>query len=78
MNDNDKKLLTEILKMKLSVEALNSMKLNASTNINESLHRSASASLPKNVNFGRNMEGRFALCDTPLQQPSWNIHQEKV
>ena len=59
MNDNDKKLLTEILKMKLSVEALNSMKLNASTNINESLHRSASASLPKNVNFGRNMEGRL-------------------
>jgi len=59
MNDNDLRIVTEVLKMKLSVEAISAMKLLTDTNANESYHRSASANMPKNVKFSRTMEGRL-------------------
>ncbi|CAC5362382.1 unnamed protein product [Mytilus coruscus] len=60
MNENDKHLLFEILKMKLSINALDSMTLYDNTNKNEATHRAISANLPKNVYFSRNMKGRLA------------------
>ncbi|KAK3105143.1 hypothetical protein FSP39_018102 [Pinctada imbricata] len=59
MNDNDKFLVQEILKMKLSVQALETYKLFTDTNKNEALHHAASVSMPKNNDFARNMEGRL-------------------
>ncbi|XP_071117093.1 uncharacterized protein [Haliotis cracherodii] len=58
MDDNDKHLLNEILKMKLSVEVVEQMKLYTDTQKCEAVNRSMSISLPKNVNFSRNMIGR--------------------
>lgn len=51
MNDNDLRIVTEVLKMKLSVEAISAIQLLTDTNANDSFHRSASASMPKNVKF---------------------------
>ena len=60
MERKDVLLLIEILKMKLSEDAINSMKLYDSTNKNEAVHRAISVNLPKNVNFSRNMEARLS------------------
>ena len=60
MNEQDKQLLLEILKMKLSTSAIESMKLYDNTNKNEAMHRSVSANLPKNVQWSATMEGRVA------------------
>lgn len=60
MNTKDMLLLQEILKMKLSEKAINSMKLYDTTNKNEAVHRSLSVNLPKNVNFARNMDARLS------------------
>ena len=58
MDNTDKFLLQEILKMKLSKNAINSMKMYHNTNKNEGVHRSISVNLPKNVIHSTNMEGR--------------------
>ena len=58
MNDNDKVLLLEILKMKLSVASVEQMKLYTDTQKCEAVNRALSVSLPKNVNFSATMEGR--------------------
>ena len=58
MNENDKQLLLEILKMKLSVAAVEQMKLYTDTQKCEAVNRALSISLPKNVNFSATMEGR--------------------
>ena len=58
MNENDKQLLLEILKMKLSVAAVEQMKLYTDTQKCEAVNRALSVSLPKNVNFSATMEGR--------------------
>ena len=58
MDDGDRMLIREILKMKLSKNALDSMKFNSNTQRNESFFRAVSASLPKNVNFSRNALAR--------------------
>ena len=58
MNDSDKHLLQEILKMKLSVEVVEQMKFYTDTQKCEAANRSLSVSLPKNVNFSRNYMGR--------------------
>ena len=58
MDDGDKILMREILKVKLSETALENMKFNSNTQRNESLNRAMSVSLPKNVNFSRNYEAR--------------------
>ena len=51
MNENDKHLLLEILKMKLSVAAVEQMKLYTDTQKCETVNRAFSVSLPKNVIF---------------------------
>ena len=51
MNENDKHLLLEILKMKLSVAAVEQMKLYTDTQKCEAVNRAFSVSLPKNVIF---------------------------
>lgn len=58
MDDSDKHLLHEILKMKLSVSVVEQMKLYTDTQKCEAANRSLSVSLPKNVNFSRNYIGR--------------------
>jgi len=58
MNESDEHLLQEILKMKLSVEMVDRMKLYTDTQKCEAANRSLSVSLPKNVNYSRNMIGR--------------------
>ena len=58
MDESDKDLLLEILKMKLSTASVEQMKLYTDTQKCEAVNRSLSVSLPKNVNFSRNMEGR--------------------
>ncbi|CAG2195328.1 unnamed protein product [Mytilus edulis] len=60
MDEKDKLLLQEILKMKLSEQALNSMKLYDTTNKNEGVHRALSVNLPKNVIHSRGMQARLA------------------
>lgn len=58
MSKNDKKLLKEIIKMKLGLENIEMFKFKFNTNKNEAIHRGYSASLPRNVNFSRNVLGR--------------------
>lgn len=58
MNDTDRYLLEEVLKMKLSEAALEKTKLNTTTQKCESFNRTLGASLPKNVNYSRNHRGR--------------------
>ena len=67
MNENDKmlvvellkmKLVVELLKMKLSLSAVEQMKLYTDTQKCEASNDSLSVSLPKNVNFSRTMPGR--------------------
>lgn len=60
MTDKDKDLMLEIVKMWLSEEAFMDMRLNTDTQKNEAVNRSLSVSLPKNVNFSRNLPGRVA------------------
>ena len=60
MTENDEQIVMEILKMKLSVEAMELLKLGTSTQKCEALNRSISVSLPKNVNFSKNVTGRLA------------------
>ena len=60
MNENDKRLVHELLKMRLSIEALDMLKLNSSTQKCESTNRSINIGLPKNVNYSRNIKGRLA------------------
>ena len=58
LDANDAKLLLEILKVRLSLEAVEKVKFYTSTQKCEAVNRSLSVSLPKNVNFSRNVFGR--------------------
>ena len=58
MTSDDKTILEELIKLRISVTALDSTKLNSNTNRNEGDNQALSASLPKNVNFGRNASAR--------------------
>ena len=60
MEDSDEHLLREILKIKLSEASIQQMRLGTSTQKCEAVNRSISVSLPKNVNYSKNMEGRLA------------------
>jgi hypothetical protein len=62
MNSADLTEVTEILKMKLGEHGLMKMKFNSNTQKCEAANRGASVSLPKNVNYSRNMEPRLASC----------------
>ena len=58
MTDTDRATLRNLINIRLGVRALEMTKLCMNTNRNEGLNRSLSASLPKNVNFSRNVTGR--------------------
>ena len=58
MNENDKSLLLEILKMKLSVASVEQMKLYIDTQKCQAINRITIVSLPKNVSFSATMVGR--------------------
>jgi hypothetical protein len=78
MNDKDKHLLQEILKMKLSISALDEMKLGTSTQKCEAVNRSISVSLPKNVNYSRNVHGRLSSTIHRLNNGLCNSAVEKL
>lgn len=59
-NDNDKRLIAELLEMKLSVGALEQMRFFSNTNKCEYVNKVISSCLPKNKNFSRNATGRTA------------------
>ena len=58
MTSADRITLRRILQLRLGGNALALTKLCLNTNRNEGLNRGLSASLPKNVNFSRNVKGR--------------------
>ena len=58
MTENDKEILLEITKIKLSLEAAEWMKLNTDTQKCESVNRSFSVTVPKTVNYSRNFGDR--------------------
>ena len=58
MTSADRITLRRILQLRLGGNALALTKLYLNTNRNEGLNRGLSASLPKNVNFSRNVKGR--------------------
>lgn len=58
INDDDRKIMKELLSFYLGEASLDLMKLNSNTNKNESVNRAVSASLPKNVLFSRNGKAR--------------------
>ncbi len=60
MSENDKKLLEEVLKMRLGEDALSDTMFGYDTQSCESFNYSLSKSAPKNTNFSRNFEGRCA------------------
>lgn len=60
MTENDKRLLKEILRMRLSDDALLDTVFNYNTQQCESFNFTLSKSAPKNVNYARNFEGRCA------------------
>lgn len=60
MNENDMQLVRELLKMRLSIESLDLLKLNSSTQKCESTNRSINIGLQKSVNYSRNIKGRLA------------------
>ena len=57
MDNNDLALLQDVLKKKLSEQALDSLKLNTDTQKCKAINCSRSDSLPKNVTFARNLMG---------------------
>ena len=58
MTDADRVTLRKLIEMRLGIQALAITKLCLNTNRNEALNRSLSSTLPKNVNFSRNVTGR--------------------
>ena len=59
LEESDKQLIVEIVKMKLSASAIEELKLGTSTQKCEAVNRSLSVSLPKNNDFSRNVHGRL-------------------
>ena len=60
LDKNDKKLLNDIVKMRISVSAIEEIKSGTSTQKCESVNRAISVSLPKNNDFSRNIHGRLS------------------
>ena len=78
MDDNDVRLVQEILKIKLSTAAMESMKLGTSTQKCEAVNRSISVSLPKNTNYSRNVHGRLASTIHRLNNGIASSAQQKL
>ena len=64
--------------MKLSTDAVYSMRLNTHTQKNEGCHRSINNALPKGQNFGRNAEGRLDNTILTLNNTAGKAIQHKV
>ncbi|MES9882642.1 MAG: hypothetical protein ABW185_17390 [Sedimenticola sp.] len=60
MNENDKKLMADILKMRLSEQAFQLTRYGYTTQKNEAFNRSCGVNLPKNVNYSRNFSARVS------------------
>lgn len=74
MDEKDKLLLQEILRMKLSEDAISSMQLYNTTNKNEAVHRSLSVNLPKNVcNLLKRHGGQIGIWNSQKQQHARNL-----
>lgn len=69
MDERDCLIIQEIVKMKLSESALEELKTGTSTQKCEAINRSFSVSLPKNVNYSRNVYGRVASTVHRLNNP---------
>ena len=75
MTSTDKRLVQEILMMKLSVEAVETMKLQNTTNRCEAINRGISASLSKNVNHPRNA---FARASSAIHRLNHGVGQSTI
>ena len=74
MDEKEKLLLQEILRMKLSEDAISSMQLYNTTNKNEAVHRSLSVNLPKNVcNLLKRHGGQIGIWNSQKQQHARNL-----
>lgn len=60
LDKNDKKLLNDIVKMRIGVSAIEEVKSGTSTQKCEAVNRAISVSLPKNNDFSRNIHGRLS------------------
>ena len=60
MTEQDRATLRALLNVRLGVEALRLTKLHLDTNKNEAVNRALSVSLPKNVNYSRNVRARVS------------------
>ena len=60
MTDEDRATLEGLIEMRLGNSALQMTRHRLTTDKNESINRSFSASLPKNVKFSRNAHGRVS------------------
>jgi len=69
MTPEDKKLLRELIRMRLSEDALMKMRFNTNTQKCEAVNRSFSVSLPKNVNYSRNFAGRASSTIHRINNP---------
>jgi len=60
MTEQDKTILSELLKIRLSEQTIMQQRFGTDTQKCEAINRSISVSLPKNVNFSRNAMGRLS------------------
>ena len=63
MTDEDRATLEGLIEMRLGNSALQMTRHRLTTDKNESINRSFSASLPKNVKFSRNAHGQGEFSD---------------
>jgi len=73
MTENNKAILLEILKIKLSLEAAERIKLNTDTQKCESVNRSFSVTVPKTVNYSRNFGARVGST-IHSRKMAWDRH----
>lgn len=78
MTANDRHLLKEVINMKLGRESIKLVAHKLTTNKNEAIHRGYSASLPKNVNYSRNVYGRVHSAAHRLNNLVGNSLHEKL
>ncbi|MEW8107356.1 MAG: hypothetical protein AB2801_20305 [Candidatus Thiodiazotropha endolucinida] len=78
MEESDLILLKEILMMRLSESAADTLKLNTSTQKLEASNRGLSVSVPKNVNLPRNFEQRIASAVLRINNAQGTALQMKI
>ena len=78
MTETDRRILLEILKLRLSTEAITSIRLGTSTQKNEGCHRAINVPLPKFQNYSRNAEGRLDNIILNINNTAGQATQQKV